>query len=149
MRVFCDYCGNEAACVRGADIYASPKPEVARKMFWHCRPCGAWVGCHGRGAWLFNAAGDKVISDGTYPLGRLAKAELRAAKRRAHEAFDPLWQESGASRRVAYAWLAHALHIAVVDCHIGLFDVARCEEVVRICADPNNKFHRIFPRKAA
>lgn len=39
--------------------------------------CDAYVGCHG---------------ESKNPLGRLANAELRAAKKAAHAAFDPLWR---------------------------------------------------------
>lgn len=72
----------------------------------------------------------KVVSDGTLPLGRLANAELRQAKRAAHAAFDPLWQSRRMSRRSAYAWLAQQLGIAVEDCHIGMFDTESCQRVI-------------------
>lgn len=147
MRVFCDYCAGEAKLVRGDAIY-NGRPELARKFFWQCAPCAAWVGCHGRGAWLPQADGSKKISDGTLPLGRLAKSDLRSAKRQAHAAFDPLWQDAGLSRRVAYAWLAHRLRIPVVDCHIGAFDVSRCQEVVSLCSNASLSFPKTT-RKAA
>ncbi|MBN7137030.1 hypothetical protein A7A76_20030 [Lysobacter enzymogenes] len=117
--VFCDYCGQPAELVSGAEIYPR-RPDLAYKQIWHCAPCDAYVGCHEH-------------SDAV-PLGRLANAQLRAAKQAAHAAFDPLWREEGGMRRSeAYAWLAGALGIRKRDCHIAMFDVADCDRVVAAC----------------
>jgi hypothetical protein len=121
----CPYCGVPAKAVDGSAIYPN-RPELAHKMFWRCQPCAAWVGCH----------------DGTMvALGRLANAELRAAKQRAHTAFDPLWQakwrrdgcSKGEARSAGYRWLAAQLGLEQPTCHIGMFDVDMCERVVQVC----------------
>lgn len=117
MRVQCDYCGAAAQLEAGRHVYPH-RPDLADKRFWVCRPCDARVGCH--------PGGDK-------PLGRLANAELRAAKGRAHKAFDPLWKARGWSRGKAYGWLAKRLRIPREECHIGMFDVERCERTVEVC----------------
>jgi hypothetical protein len=70
----------------------------------------------------------------TNPLGRLANAELRLAKRAAHTAFDPLGRDKGVKRRAAYTWLAKQLGIAGGDCHIGEFDFDMCRRGVEACA---------------
>ncbi|WP_448952181.1 zinc-finger-containing protein [Labrys neptuniae] len=122
----CDYCQTMSELVTGADIYQH-RPDLKDKRLYRCEPCGAWVGCH----------------PGTLkPLGRLANAELRAAKQRAHAAFDPLWKakmlregiKQHEARGAAYLWLAAELGIPGDDCHIGMFDVATCQRVVEICA---------------
>ncbi len=64
--------------------------------------------------------------DGTDPLGRLANAELRLEKRKAHAAFDPLWKSGQMTRRDAYAWLSEATGIDADRCHIGMMDVSDC-----------------------
>jgi hypothetical protein len=65
------------------------------------------------------------------PLGTLANAATREARKKAKAAFNPLWQGKRMSRTEAYQWLASALGIAnVEECHIGWFDVAMCERVV-------------------
>src|SRR5205823_416318 len=90
----------------------------------------AWVGVH-RGS--------------RRALGRLANAELRGWKRRAHLAFDPLWlnaREAYAdlrntdrrtvqvlARTRAYLWLSDRLGLASAECHIGLFDIAPCRQL--------------------
>lgn len=100
--------------------------DLREKHFYRCSPCKAWVGCH---------PGTKT------PLGRLANAELREWKSKAHAAFDPLWKRkmaSGVKKREArgagYAWLADQLGIKHEDCHVGMFDVPTCQRVVEICA---------------
>jgi len=121
----CPYCSAQPALV-GGDVIYPHRPDLSGKRFWHCAPCQAWVGCH----------------DGTTrPLGRLANAELRRCKERAHAAFDLLWKRkmaTGVSKKQArdagYAWLAGQLGIAREDCHIGMMDIELCRRVVEICA---------------
>jgi len=96
---------------------------------WVCSgfpACQSWVGCH---------------PDTDIPLGTIAGPELRAARMRAHAAFDPLWKakfsrgySKSAARGAGYRWLADALGIKVDDCHMALFDVQACERVIAICA---------------
>lgn len=130
MPITCPYCKAEAQLVTGAEIYRH-RADLAHLSFWACFPCGAYVGCHKVGAWMYRA-GKKIVSDGTLPLGRLANAELRAAKSAAHAAFDPLFKNGGMTRRAAYAWLAHKLGLSDDDCHIGAMDVEQCRLVVEI-----------------
>lgn len=117
MKVRCQ-CGRHARLVDGVAIYGAwaKGRDVEHKRFWRCAQCDAYVGTH----------------IGTErPLGPLADAPTRAARRRAHAAFDPLWQglAKGARAR-AYAWLAKQLGIPGSDCHIGHMDVAMCQRVV-------------------
>jgi zinc-finger-containing domain len=122
--VLCDYCGGPAEFL----------PE-SRRLYrgkdwgpvWHCAPCGAWVGCH---------------PGTTRPLGRLADADLRWAKAKAHEVFDPLWRarmtrdglRQGHARAKAYRWLAAQLGIERSACHIGMFDLPTARRAIEICS---------------
>ncbi|HHK5672978.1 TPA: zinc-finger-containing protein, partial [Serratia marcescens] len=119
----CDYCGKPAALVRGFVIYPHRK-DLANGYYWSCDPCGAYVGCH--------------RDSNAMPLGRLANAQLRAAKRLAHAAFDPLWKEFGMKRADAYQWLAEQLGIPGAECHIGMFDVDMCRRVQRVATEYKN-----------
>lgn len=113
----CDYCSEPAEQVRGSVIYPHRR-DLARKWFWRCIPCGAYVGCHqGSGR----------------PLGRLANKQLRSAKQSAHAAFDPIWKSGRMKRGKAYSWLAKQLGIPKKHCHIGMFDVDMCSRVVEVC----------------
>lgn len=124
LKVVCPYCDKPAVLVTGAAIYPH-RPDLFGKKFWQCKPCEAHVGCHEAG---------KGEGDGTKPLGRLANAELRKWKSRAHSLFDPLWKTRTMRRKEAYAWLAQSLGISAANCHIGMFDVDQCKRTVEVCA---------------
>lgn len=124
ITVTCPYCGHAAELVDSSVVYGRSYGKV-----WLCRPCQAWVGCHKN-------------SRRHAPLGRLANAELRAAKQEAHAAFDRLWQAKmrhhnvpqSEARPAAYRWLAEQMGMSKADCHIGKMDVQECRRVVEICA---------------
>lgn len=126
-KVRCPYCLDNAVLVTGDTIYPR-RPDLHYKLFWLCRPCDAYVGCHACGH-----------GDGSIPLGRLANPELRQWKMNAHSVFDALWksQPNPVRRKEAYRWLAFQLGLTVKQCHIGWFDVARCKKVVDLCLQDN------------
>lgn len=128
MKVVCPYCNNTAVFISSAVVYMG----IDFGMIYLCRPCSAYVGVH-RGT-------DK-------PLGTLANAELRSWRKRAHEAFDPLWKRKLMIRRAqrgpeyrqfwarnaGYHWLSSELGIPRDQCHIGLMNVEMCKRVIEIC----------------
>lgn len=116
--VNCYYCGRQALLVSGTEIYPH-RPDLTKTKFYLCRPCQAWVGVH--------------PNSKNVPLGRLANAELRAAKSAAHRAFDPLWKEGAMKRKEAYKWLQGALGLSAEQCHIGMFNERQCRDVIRVC----------------
>lgn len=118
-KVKCPYCEQPAKLVTGDTIYPH-RPDLRWKLFWLCRPCDAYVGCH-------------LSGDGTSPFGTMANAELRAARIKAHAAFDPIWKEEYMPRRKAYSWLADQLGIHPKHCHISWFDLETCQRVPAIC----------------
>jgi hypothetical protein len=118
----CPYCGKEAELV-GGDVVYPHRPDLAHKKIWRCVPCDARVGCHDK-------SGE--------PLGRLANGPLRRAKMDAHAAFDPLWKrEMGGTmkRGDAYEWLAKQMGLTEDECHMGMFDLEQCNQVVRVCKE--------------
>jgi hypothetical protein len=115
--VTCPYCQERALLVGGYDVYPH-RPDLHPKMFWQCKPCRAYVGCH---------------PGTTKPMGRLANAELRQWKLRAHASFDPIWRSGKKNRSSAYAWLSRELGLPRAETHIGMFDVETCKRVVEAC----------------
>jgi hypothetical protein len=121
----CPYCGGAALLTDGTPVYGHDRFGPV----WVCAnhpTCDAYVGCH----------------KGTQrPLGRLADAELRAWKMRAHNALDPIWKRKvrnsgiprNQSRGLGYKWLARQLGIPAAECHIGMFDVELCRRAVDAC----------------
>lgn len=108
----CPYCGRQTVYEDSAVVYGR-----SYGMMYHCRDCNAYVGVHKR---TNNA------------LGRLANAELREWKIKAHNAFDPLWKTGIYTRKDAYKWLSKMLDIPVEYTHIGYFSVETCQRVVEI-----------------
>lgn len=124
-RVSCDYCGKAAGLIAGKEVYPH-RPELAERHFWVCWPCDAWVGCFDRG-------------DRDEPMGELADEALRDARRAAHAAFDPLWQQGALTRETAYEWLAGAMATPVMRCRIGRMSLADCRRVVELVADRDGR----------
>lgn len=110
----CPYCKTFSKKVTGKEIYPHRK-DLYKMTFYSCTPCKAYIGCHGTSE---------------NPLGRLANQELRKAKNSAHREFDRLWKFGDMKRKDAYKWLAKTLGIDGSDCHIGMFDVSTCKDVV-------------------
>jgi hypothetical protein len=131
MMAPCPYCQSPVELASSAKVYGGRDFGMAY-ICTRWPACDAYVGVH-KGT-------DK-------PLGRLANAELREWKKKAHAAFDPLWmkklekrrQERGPEYKKAFArgsgyrWLSEQLGIDQKDCHIGMFDVETCKRVVEVC----------------
>ena len=60
----------------------------------------------------------------------MARPAVRAARSRAHAAFDPLWRQGHYTRANAYQLLADEMDIPVGDCHIANFGEDQCALVV-------------------
>lgn len=113
--VICPYCEKPAEYVDSSVVYGK---SFGKLYLCQCVPGWAYVGCH------------KTTGE---PLGTLADSETRDWRKMAHAAFDPLWKEKGWDRGDAYKWLSYQLGIPQEQCHIGMFDVARCKRVIDAC----------------
>lgn len=126
MTVRCPYCGHDAALVSGDSIYPQ-RPDLFDLQFYLCKPCDAYVGCHG---------------NTTKPKGTPANSELRNWRKQAHAAFDPLWKGAPRGyRNKAYKWLAGELSIPVTKCHIGMFDKRTCQRTIQAVHNYTRKNH--------
>ena len=115
MNVRCDYCGRAAELVDGKVIHGRKNGG----KYYLCRPCMAYVGCR----------------EGTdEPVGRLANAELRNAKKALHTAFDRLWKHGRfrGYKGVAGDWLAQKMGLPPGGARISMFDVEQCRRAIRI-----------------
>lgn len=105
--------------------------DGSERFWWRCSACGAYVGVH---RYTLKA------------LGTPAGPETRAARARAHAAFDPLWRKrmrlsglkQNKARSKGYVWLAEQLGIDAKDCHIGMLTAEQADAVVRICTRRND-----------
>lgn len=110
--VICPYCHGTAELVTGEEVY--PKfPALKEKLFYRCKPCGAYVGTHGDGR----------------PLGTLANAPLRKARLATHAAFDRLWRTGLMSRPQCYRWMQEVLDITPDLAHIAMLNEDQCRKL--------------------
>lgn len=122
--ILCPYCKRDAQFVDSAIIYG-----ISYGMIYHCRGCDAYVGVH---------------KETNRPLGSLANAELRKARKKAHSIFDPLWQTGSinaiwshympkiTNRDKAYLWLSKQMNINKEKCHIAMFNEDQCKQAIEI-----------------
>ena len=126
-QVICPYCNAEAKQVNGEVIYPH-RPDLAAKLFYLCRPCWAYVGCH------------QTPDRHGEPFGTLADEETRMYRSELHAHLDPLWidgpKRGRRKRRVfVYKWLSEQLHLPENETHVGLFDVATCKAALNAIMD--------------
>lgn len=50
----------------------------------------------------------------------------------AHRVFDTLWHGDKRKRTLAYVWLRQVMGLSEGECHIALFDIEQCQQVVRL-----------------
>ncbi len=112
----CNYCNKKTELVSGRKLYPNYK-ELHSKLFHYCADCQAWVGCH-------------VDSD--MPLGILANKELRTKRLIAHKYFDKIFTSGKMERNEAYEWLASQLGIERKYCHIGMFNIDKCNKTIHL-----------------
>jgi ssDNA-binding Zn-finger/Zn-ribbon topoisomerase 1 len=104
-------------------------PECSAPMVRRTSRWGRFYGCS---RWPACNTTHGAHPDGR-PLGVPANAATRAARVRAHAAFDALAKARGWTRGEAYRWLAARLYLDRRECHIARFDAARCAFVVELC----------------
>lgn len=121
----CPYCNEPSTYIDSSEVYGR-----SYGMIYICKPCDAYVGVH---------KGTDIA------LGRLANKELREARKEAHFYFDQIaktslinkiWKEyipNISNRNKGYLWLSKQLGIAKEQCHIGMFDLEKCQETIKIC----------------
>lgn len=106
----CTYCDYEAEWVENKEVYG--RNYGNSYMIWLCRNCGAYVGCH---------------QNSRTPKGTFANVELRAARKAAHNAIDPLWKSGKYKRKTVYLRLKDAFGKEI---HVGESDEKQCYEII-------------------
>ena len=116
----CRYCGPKTPVFIGhhEEVYGYGRSYGDWPYVYLCENCGAYVGLH-------------PATD--IPLGTLADAELRQARKENKGAFMALIKGYVMSRTEAYQWLADRLGIPVSECHWGWFDLEQCRRAGEIC----------------
>lgn len=145
--VMCPTCKVKALLVDDSFVYRGKSYGSKMYVCPNFPTCDTYVGVH---------KGTET------PKGTMANRQLRAARMKAHEKFDPLWEldyelkksqatfqaekrkkdnlparhkavSKSSVRNKWYAWLAGELGIPVDQCHIGMMDEAMCARVIEAC----------------
>jgi hypothetical protein len=116
----CRYCGSEVSLRTHFEVYGRNYSEWPWVYQCGNPSCAAHIGIH-----PFT----------NIPLGTLANAELRTARKLAKQPFNRIWESGRMSRRDAYLWLARKLEINASECHFGWFSLDRCTEAKKICEE--------------
>lgn len=88
--------------------------------FWGC-PC--WPNC--------DTIGNYSEHDKKF---RISNQKTRDARKRAHAAFDPLWQDGWLRRSQGYLWLGERLNLPAPEMHIEYLTALECKIVVNLVA---------------
>lgn len=116
-KTVCDCCGSTVSFVTNDIVYGATTGDWPYIYLCDNEVCAARVGCH---------------PDTDRPLGTMADARTRKARQYAHDAFNPIFERKIMTRREAYTWLAGQLGVALIDCHIGMFNVKQCERTINV-----------------
>lgn len=121
--MICEYCGGKAILRDGGFI-----GKLDTEKWWVCEnypECNAYVGTHKNSKYHI-------------PKGSLANKGLRYARIIVHKEFDSLWQKYGMTRDEAYRSLAGYMRLKGSNCHIGMFNIAQCQDAL-ICINTLKK----------
>jgi len=116
----CPHCGGAVRFANNAEVYGQPYGEWPWMYLCERESCRAYVGTH---------------PYTNLPVGTLATADIRAARVKAKTQFNLLWESGRMSRTEAYSWLAARMNIPVAAAHFGWFDVAQCNEALRVMTE--------------
>jgi hypothetical protein len=110
---FCNICASSNVTLETNDLVYHGKLFGAYPFIYLCNDCESYVGIH---------------PNTNTPLGTLATAEMRAARKRVKTKFIDWYELKGWNRGKAYSKLAKALNIDGSECHFGWFDVDACND---------------------
>jgi len=116
----CPHCAGQVLFANNAEVYGRAYGDWPWVYLCQNLECRAHVGTH---------------PETNIPLGTLATAATRAARRKAKDQFNTLWQGGEMTRTQAYSWLAARMNIPTAACHFGWFNEAQCELALHVLAD--------------
>lgn len=114
----CSLCGGKVDYVNNREIYG--RSYGNHPFAYWCRSCDAYVGVH---------------PNTNIPLGTLADAATRQARKIHKPQFFNMIKRLGWSKNKAYKWLSEQLKIPASKTHWGMFDEATAIKAGHICRD--------------
>ena len=116
----CPHCSGSVRLANNSEVYGQSYGEWPWMYLCERESCRAYVGTHPYTG---------------IPVGTLATADIRAARVKAKTQFNAMWQSGQMSRTDAYGWLAARMNIPVASAHFGWFDVAQCNEALKVMSE--------------
>ena len=92
--IFCCQCGGDVVARLTNQMEVYGHSGYGKRDFWICDSCENYVGCH---------------PSTVEPLGVIATAEVRLARKEIHSKLDRLWQNGRATRPRVYAMLSEEI----------------------------------------
>ena len=129
----CRYCQHEISIEKNSVVY-NGREFGEWPWIYYCAGCKSYVGMH---------------PYTNIPLGTIADAKTRDARKTVKAQFYAFMENTGAKRTEAYRLLAGMMEIDPSSCHFGWFDVRECNAAKQALdkliagerpADPNSPF---------
>lgn len=117
---YCPHCAGAVTLENNAAVYGRSFGEWPWVYLCQTQGCRAYVGTH---------------PETNIPLGTLATAVIREARKKAKDKFNALWPGGQMTRTEAYSWLATRLNIPTAACHFGWFNEAQCNQALAVLTD--------------
>lgn len=102
----------------GSPMVLRYTPKLGGRKFYGCSRYPSCRGTHG------------AHQESGEPMGTPADPDTKAARMRAHAAFDTLWRSGAMKRKAAYAWMRETLGLTPDQAHVSRMDVATCERLI-------------------
>lgn len=125
----CPHCQGDVEIVNNKEIYGRPYGDWPWAYRCKSKTCDSYVGMHP----MTNI-----------PLGTLANAELRNARKMAKNEFHDMMTEAKWTRDQAYAHLAKEMGLKHEECHFGWFTIEQCRVAWKISRNKNNELAKVW-----
>lgn len=116
----CHLCNAKAVIKNGIELYN--RDDLKNQKFYFCSN-------NHEPLWVGISYHPKAVQ------GTLADALTRKWRMIAHSKFDPIWKNKLLTRTQSYAMLGELMNLSSTDCHISLFTVEQCKNVVKLATD--------------
>lgn len=114
----------------GDDLPFASKKNKRKKQRLCCGECGSIMNLLGRRYVCPECGGAHLAHPDGTPTGVPPNKKTGEARKRAHRAFDKLWQSGKVTREEAYRILRTVMGLSFQEAHFGRFTKKQCEFLI-------------------